>query len=98
VERVDLIDDCLCPLCNENVHVYKPGIQTVFVRKNISDIGKYEDVHVAPYLKEAYQVIEKTFEKGKYKLALKGYRKIDVEFDKCFDCVWGYWDGDVDSI
>ncbi|WP_060210480.1 hypothetical protein [Sporosarcina koreensis] len=86
-----------CPDCNEILSIYTTDDNHVYQRKMGQDIVKYDSVKLPSY-KDSFDVLDVQYQNGKYSVALKGYTVISLKEEDWLNCIWGSWDGDVNSL
>lgn len=86
-----------CPDCNEILSIYTTDDNHVYQRKMGQDINKYDSVKLPSY-KDSYAVLDVRYQNGKYHVALKDYRIISLDKKSWLNCIWGSWNGDVNSL
>lgn len=86
-----------CPDCGENITVYYSFNDWNYClkRKYVQEIRKHDLVQLRDM--KSYEVLdvrEHDSDDSIYKVALQGYRSVNLEKDDWVDCIWGTWDYD----
>lgn len=92
------LDIVECPHCGGNIIVYAKASNWNYClkRKYVKDIEKGDSILLRDF--KSYQVLnvqESESDYGIYKVALKGYRTVNLEEDDWVECIWGTWDSNT---
>lgn len=90
--ELDIVE---CPHCGGNMIVYATANSWNYClkRKYVKDIEKGNLILLRDF--KSYQVLnvqESDTDYGIYKVALKGYRTVNLEEGDWVECIWGTWD------
>jgi phage FluMu protein Com len=84
-----------CPDCDEILIIYTTDNNKVYLRKFGEDIVEDDQVKIG---EEHHRVLDIKYKDGKYRIALEGYTVISLPEDEWLNCIWGAWNGDIESL
>lgn len=100
INEEDVTNDWRCPYCNDllRIHIKNGKDNKVIIRKKGEEIDNNDIVDLLNSSYPFHEVLNVSFERGHYKVALKNHGVYKLNEDDFLNTIQGRWHGDVKRL